>query len=181
MKRAAHSQERALRVEKAKQCPLGMRVCMKCRLPQNLSEFPPRKDRPGKTFGQCRRCQAKIRTKWRQDHREEKREYNRAWAAANPETARRSSLNWYYRNQGYRLKKVYGISVDDWNAFFIKQEGACAICREVSTARRLSVDHDHSTGKVRGLLCSACNTAIGLLKESEDILKSATDYLKSRV
>ena len=63
------------------------------------------------------------------------------------------------------------------------QGGKCAICREKETRKRrgriarLSVDHDHSTGDIRGLLCTRCNTAIGLLEDDITLLKNAIDYL----
>ena len=65
------------------------------------------------------------------------------------------------------------------------QDGKCAICREPERrsagksgeTRKLSIDHDHVTGKVRGLLCSDCNTAIALLRESPPLLDAARAYL----
>ena len=65
---------------------------------------------------------------------------------------------------------------------FIKQNGCCAICNcKLNSSRytRFAGDHDHKTGKLRGLLCTNCNTALGLLKESPERLLRALDYLKT--
>jgi hypothetical protein len=59
-----------------------------------------------------------------------------------------------------------------------EQLGVCAICHEVDIDRRLSVDHNHVTGKVRGLLCRKCNTAITYLRDRPDLLIAAADYIR---
>ncbi len=65
-----------------------------------------------------------------------------------------------------------------YTAMFLRQGGVCAICREKPKLfRRLVVDHDHRTGRVRGLLCDNCNRAIGLLKDKSQILHKAIKYL----
>jgi len=81
-----------------------------------------------------------------------------------------------------RLKK-YGLSVKDWQLLFDKQEGKCAICgkhqSELSVA--LAVDHNHVTGKIRGLLCTKCNTGLGCYNSDEEhafLLKKAVLYLE---
>lgn len=71
--------------------------------------------------------------------------------------------------------KRYGLTEDDikWKA--AKQGGKCAVCGEV---RKLVVDHDHATNKVRELLCYPCNTGIGNLRDSADVLDAAARYLR---
>lgn len=59
------------------------------------------------------------------------------------------------------------------------QGGCCAICK-APKGNKLCVDHDHRTGKVRGLLCSNCNAGLGMFKDSEDLLQSAKGYLNNR-
>ena len=81
-----------------------------------------------------------------------------------------------------RYEKVYGITLSDYDDMFIKQNGTCAICHLPQTdsrKNRLCVDHDHTTGEVRGLLCSTCNVGIGLLKDDERLLSNAIKYLRS--
>jgi hypothetical protein len=75
-----------------------------------------------------------------------------------------------------KLKRLYGISAADYDALLAKQGGACAICRKRSK-ERLCVDHCHLTGTVRGLLCSACNIALGYLKDDQASLVAALAYL----
>jgi hypothetical protein len=73
----------------------------------------------------------------------------------------------------------YGITEDRYEEMFNAQNGVCAICKGINrSGRRLSIDHDHKTGEVRGLLCSQCNSAIGLARESLDILRKAVIYLE---
>lgn len=72
----------------------------------------------------------------------------------------------------------YGITVEAYEAMFRAQNGACAICRgnELS-GRRLAVDHCHTTGTVRGLLCAGCNRGIGYMGDSVQNLNAAAEYL----
>jgi len=82
------------------------------------------------------------------------------------------------------LKSMYGITLDEYNQMWHNQFGKCAICREPETAIikgkkiELAVDHCHTTGKVRGLLCHHCNKALGAFKDDVCSLESAVQYLK---
>jgi hypothetical protein len=69
----------------------------------------------------------------------------------------------------------YGLAFSDWNTLFEKQNGVCAVClrRPVQV-----VDHDHKTGKVRGLLCHGCNSSLGNFFEDTDVLKRAISYIE---
>lgn len=88
----------------------------------------------------------------------------------------------------YKLRTMYGITKEDYDNILESQNNVCAICKEedkvyhnrngVNIKISMPVDHCHDTGKVRGLLCTSCNRAIGLLKDSIDNLKSAIKYLK---
>jgi len=79
-----------------------------------------------------------------------------------------------------RLFREYGITLVEYNQLFESQVGCCAICRthQLEFQNRLAVDHCHSTGKVRGLLCRPCNMALGLLKEDSAIILAAAQYVK---
>jgi len=80
------------------------------------------------------------------------------------------------------LKKQYGISLDQWEAMHSAQGGVCAICGELQVDSgfryaNLAVDHCHVTGKVRGLLCNACNRGLGFFKDRPDLVENAVSYL----
>ncbi len=76
-----------------------------------------------------------------------------------------------------KLRRRYGITVDDYERMFYDQGGVCAIC-ETPKAETLSVDHCHTTLKVRGLLCNQCNRGMGLLGDDVDNLARAIAYLE---
>lgn len=74
----------------------------------------------------------------------------------------------------YQRAHKYGLSVSQYHSLIKSQGGRCAICDE---KKPLVVDHNHSTGKIRGLLCSDCNSGIGLLKDSVEVIRRAEGYL----
>jgi hypothetical protein len=73
-------------------------------------------------------------------------------------------------------RREYGLTEEEYNNMVLSQNNMCAICNKPSD-RTLHIDHDHITGKVRGLLCSNCNLGIGLLQEDLIILDRAIEYL----
>lgn len=80
------------------------------------------------------------------------------------------------------LKRTYGITLEEYEKLHRAQSGRCAICNEMDRGQRLYrlvVDHDHDSGQVRGLLCSTCNSALGLLKDNPAVIRRAADYLES--
>lgn len=85
----------------------------------------------------------------------------------------------------YALKRNYGITMEEYQALHEVQGGVCAICGQPETTVQgrtntpfcLAVDHDHDTGKVRGLLCTPCNRGIGFLRDDPAILERALEYL----
>lgn len=78
------------------------------------------------------------------------------------------------------LKINFGISLKEYEDLLVKQQGCCAICKvhKDKLPRALSVDHCHLSGKIRGLLCVKCNTAIGMLNDDKSLVKSALEYLQ---
>lgn len=81
----------------------------------------------------------------------------------------------------YTLKKDFGMTLENYSSLFERQNGLCAICQKEEKKKRLSIDHDHKTKKVRGLLCSQCNSAIGLFSDNIVLMKNAIAYLKKAV
>lgn len=82
------------------------------------------------------------------------------------------------KTKDIHLKRNYGITLEQYDALLKRQRGKCAICKNTcSSGRALAVDHCHQGGHVRGLLCTACNRALGLLKDDTTIVERALDYL----
>lgn len=94
--------------------------------------------------------------------------YQRAWRLRNPDRAK-----------SYDLKRHFGVTLEEYAEMNLRQNGVCAICHQKDKHRSLAVDHCHTTGKVRGLLCSPCNKAIGALGDSVERLQSAIRYLEA--
>lgn len=88
------------------------------------------------------------------------------------------------RTKHQQLKRKFGISINEYNDMVAAQNNCCAICEKHETAvykgkiKALAVDHDHESGKIRGLLCQACNILIGYSNENEDTLIAAIKYLQ---
>ena len=79
-----------------------------------------------------------------------------------------------------KLKSRYGMTVEDYDAMVVQQNGKCAVCHTPPEhGRRLCVDHCHATGKVRGLLCDPCNRGLGQLKDDPSLLRALLAYLEA--
>jgi hypothetical protein len=106
---------------------------------------------------------------------EDRSSYMREYRKQNPE-----------KHKNMDLKKHFGITLDDYNLILEQQNNVCAICgkpEHIFNSRTqktlsLSVDHCHTTGKIRGLLCSHCNHAIGKFNDDVELLQKAIEYLK---
>ena len=86
----------------------------------------------------------------------------------------------YEEDRDRKLKKAYGISYQEYLVMLGDQNGCCAICATDDTGKRkaFAVDHCHKSGKIRGLLCGLCNTAIGSLKDDIEIMERAINYVR---
>lgn len=81
----------------------------------------------------------------------------------------------------WKLNQLYHITSEDYDRILVAQNGVCAICGEEQTSGKsdlLCVDHNHVTGKVRGLLCHGCNTALGNLKDDPNLMRKAAKYIE---
>lgn len=110
---------------------------------------------------------------------EETRQKSREYRQRDPERARAHDRR---RQESVRAKKLaakYGLTVEQYAEMYQQQGGVCAICSQTDRqGHRLAVDHCHATGAVRGLLCHACNVAIGLLRDDPSLLDAASRYLR---
>ena len=133
-----------------------MRACAMCK-----QQFTP-KVYVGRDYSYCKPC-VSIRRKTQ-------------WASNKDHIAR--------LNRKSRLKKEYGLSIEEYELLLKQQFGECAICRSKTGTRKtktrtLAVDHDHKTGKVRGLLCQPCNTVLGMFNDNPTLFKRAIKYLEA--
>lgn len=150
-----------------------MIVCTKCGEEKPLDLFYKNKSKVNDIEKWCKVCCNTNVREWRKLNRERKNELERIRRKNNPDATKNS-----------RFKYLYGISINDYEMLFDKQNGRCAICNEIETSlsngqiRALAVDHDHITGQVRGLLCDRCNRGIGYLRDDPDILRAAIYYLE---
>lgn len=106
--------------------------------------------------------------KWQEENKKKAYTYHKKWKTNNKDKVKDTYL-----------KKTYGISLVDWNILFEKQGNCCAICSLTSPGRNNSwaTDHDHTTNKVRGILCHDCNLGIGLFKDSASLMIYAAKYV----
>jgi len=127
--------------------------CSKCGIQKPITDFHHRKQNNDGYSGVCKQCRYK---------------YN--YEDKYP----RSALD-------LKLRKDYGITLADYDIMFEQQCGVCAICGKPQPKQfhRLAVDHDHVTGKVRGLLCQSCNGMLGLAKDNITTLCDAIKYLEA--
>lgn len=108
----------------------------------------------------------------------------KAEAAAGGRPALRGSYD-YARDKSSRLKREYGVSLEQAHALLDSQGGQCAICAKPLTMAQADkkaadfshVDHCHTTGKVRGILCNNCNHGVGKFMDNPDLLRAAAAYL----
>lgn len=146
-----HYRERRRRAE-----ALTERRCVDCREVKPVSEFTVAVN--GLPMSVCKPCQA-ARVRARRE--------------ANPEVVARITLKAF-------LRRKYDMPIEEWDRRLADQGGCCAICRQPPPQGiRLTVDHDHDTGAVRGLLCGACNTGIGRLGDDAERVAAAAEYLRA--
>ena len=123
----------------------------------------------------CRVCHAAYMRGWNSKHKDTISKRNKEYKIKYPKKYKDS-----------QLRNSYGITLEEYNVLLEAQNGKCASCGELEVAvknhsdqkRDLAVDHCNSTGRIRGLLCARCNTAIGLARDDVDVLRSMIRYLE---
>jgi len=141
---------------------LTYRKCNQCEVEKELLEFFPRclsRNKKHYTYEyKCKRC----------------KQIN--------QNVNREKLCRKGESKAVHLKAKYGITVQEYNDQLAFQKNKCAICEEALVdSFHTVVDHNHDTGEVRGILCRKCNTGIGMLKDSKEVLSKAIKYLESNV
>jgi len=136
------------------------KICKECGEEKPLNRFHMNKTYKDGHINKCKNCVYEYDKKYRADN--------------------------YDRKRCVKLQNRYGITLEQYDQMFDEQSGVCAICgnaEDVTDPRsgavlRLSVDHNHETGKVRGLLCQRCNKGLGLFKDNTNSLLDAIKYLE---
>jgi hypothetical protein len=141
------------------------KVCTKCKIEKLYNRFTYCNHTRDKLQSWCIDCGNEGARKHYKENKDKIREKNKKWDLANPR-----------KRKSYRLQGRYGISIDDYEKMYHNCNGKCNICKEFY--KKLHVDHAHITGKVRGLLCKACNVSLGNFKEDITRMEEAIAYLR---
>jgi len=141
---------------------MDSKACNKCSIVKPIDDYHVKKiGKKGQKLyqGICKKCLNAYNLKKYHNENEEQRE-------------RRKLLNSYSH-----MKRKYGLTPDDFSAMILKQNNQCKICDcEMDDPQ---IDHNHSTGKIRGLLCKPCNMSLGLLKEDTNSLRNMISYIEN--
>jgi hypothetical protein len=130
------------------------------------------------------KCLARRR-KYLESHKKQTAEYSLMYYKKNRESLLEKNKVWHKNHKKERNERrlsyeieTYGITQEEYNSMVLIQNGVCAICKLPPSKKRLSIDHNHETGKIRGLLCSRCNLAIGGFRDSAQLLREAANYIE---
>lgn len=143
-----------------------MRICPKCGNEKKM--FGKNKPRI-----RCRVCDSKGLRDWKKNNPEK---WEKCWKNNRDKNPNRAANN--------HLKQNFGITLEEKKAILESQGGVCATCGTDNPSRNKSgnpnwvLDHNHTTKRIRGVLCHSCNVAIGLLKESPEIAEQVAAYLR---
>lgn len=142
------------------------KMCKQCKEVKPLTDFYKDKSFKSGYRANCKPCKDKSTYQWRADNKGKYNENMRKLRAENKDM---------FKN--IDLKRTHGITLDQYNAMKLAQNGLCKICKNPPKGKRpLAVDHDHITGDIRGLLCYGCNRALHVL-DTKSLLKDAQAYL----
>lgn len=150
-------------------------ICRRCEIPKAIDQFWKSSYKSSGLLQYCKTCANLNRKETR--HRQKSGDIKHTFKFNSLD---KNTVEYKNHQRNRKLKVTYGITLDDYNKMFSIQSGCCDICKthQSQLKRPLDVDHNHDTGEVRGLLCSNCNTGIGLLKDSSEILTLAIKYLE---
>ena len=139
------------------------RNCLKCGKEKTIDSFRNKKNGKYGKHAWCRNCEAKGSGIWNKN---------------NPAAVKKIKQRRYVNSaRGKHLREKYGITEQHYQELFVAQGGVCKICGQPERKRFLNVDHDHTTGRIRGLLCRTCNWGLGHFKDDRYLLLKAIDYL----
>lgn len=152
------------------------KICCRCKIEQPLTEYYKNLRAKDNLMYHCRTCGNKKSKEWRlkNDRTEYYRDYEKNRRKPRPPEH-------YDKKRNRYLYRKYKLTTDEYELMFQKQNYKCKICNRENNPyvshEKLCVDHCHKTNKIRGLLCSACNIALGKVNDKIDILQNMIDYL----
>ena len=167
------------------------KVCTKCGVRKALTRFYHSKISQDGREKVCKKCRDGQPKKLKPESLQKIKQYKRAYYQAHKEEYKTRSRDGYRarkkrdvdrkerRRQSlfkYRLKK-YGLTLQQFDALQLQQAGCCAVCGS-TLDHTCHVDHDHSTGRVSGLLCCHCNHGLGEFRDDVDLLRKAIQYVQ---
>lgn len=158
--------------------------CSKCGRLKPEEQFYLRSD--GRPRSYCKECYRIHNREQYKRHQTKREEYDAARGSGwnrHPENREKYMPTDRQAHDKY-LQRTYGIDIEEFDRIWSSQGETCAVCEgrhsDSARNRRPTVDHDHKTGRVRGLLCFTCNTSIGKLGDTYEALQRAADYLKDK-
>ena len=161
------------------------RVCSKCGVEKEVSAFHRCKRNKDGYSHQCKDCVNAYSRNWLANKPGYNTANNQKWRAKNRGHVRKKRVEEYQRDKKkvaalsrkWLLRRQYNLTLKQYDEMLKAQGGVCAICGEDNGERNLVVDHNHETNKIRGLLCTKCNAALGLLGDDLPGLLAAASYL----
>ena len=159
-----------------------MKSCTKCQKQLPITQFYRKGNRHTSL---CRDCWSAHYRKWKTENKASVMIARKVYYEKNKEDSLRYSRKRYaenpLRSKDMRLRRIFGITLSQYEDMFRLQNGGCAICHKQNlNGRRLAVDHNHATGTVRGLLCHKCNVGLGHFFDNAEAIRAAADYLEAR-
>jgi hypothetical protein len=160
-------------------------TCKKCGVEKEEAEF--RLNATGRGLRlDCKQCERENQRRRYAANPEKYSAVARQWSKNNPEKRNATKRAWYKVNsdkhKAYQRKGMYGIVDSEVRKLLETQNNSCSICEKIfipgNRQTSFHVDHDHATGKVRGLLCGKCNSALGFLDDSFSLCIRAADYIR---
>jgi hypothetical protein len=156
-----------------------MPICTKCRTEQPVLNFNKQKSRKVGHTAHCKACLKTSKAKYYQENKLQINKKQKEYNETNKDKNRKKVKLWKLKNpdkvKQYRLNK-YGITLQNKEQMLQQQNGCCAICNK-KIVGQINIDHCHTTGKVREILCNSCNFLLGNCKDKIDILENAIQYL----
>lgn len=151
------------------------KICTKCKKKKSLSEFYKHKTQKDGLSSQCIICIRKYQSGYcKRRSSQDSNYYKEKYQKQKIKQSKRSKEAQF---NGH-LKRRYGITLEDYDKMFEQQKGLCVLCGLPEIGRRLAVDHNHQTGKIRGLLCHQCNCCIGFIENKNLSVKKIQKYLE---